>query len=84
MTQYNTLNAKFSNSKLTKLKSGIKNGTRVTSNLSPNVIGDSNDEANFPHKLPLNDTQVLRLLKVFAYGSSANIKLSKNELSKIV
>ena len=30
MTQYKTLNLKFSNSQLNKLKSGIKNGTEVT------------------------------------------------------
>ena len=30
MTQYNTLNLKFSNSQLYQLKSGIKNGTEVT------------------------------------------------------
>ena len=30
MTQYNTLNAKLSNSHLNLLKSGIKNGTEVT------------------------------------------------------
>ena len=31
MTQYNTLNVKLSNSQLDKLKTGIKNGTEVTS-----------------------------------------------------
>ena len=51
MTQYNTLNVKLSNSKLNKLKSGIKNGTEVTLNISSKVVGDSNDENNFPHKL---------------------------------
>ena len=30
MTQYNTLNVKLSNSKLRKLKSGIKNSTELT------------------------------------------------------
>ena len=30
MTQYNTLNIKFSTSQLKKLKSGIQNGTEVT------------------------------------------------------
>ena len=30
MTKYNTLNVKLSNSQLNKLKSGIKNGTKVT------------------------------------------------------
>ena len=34
MAQYNTLNLKFSNLQLNKLKSGIKNGTKVTLNLS--------------------------------------------------
>ena len=29
MTQYNTLNVKMSNLQLNKLKSGIKNGTKV-------------------------------------------------------
>ena len=31
MTQYNTLNVKLSNSQLNKLKSGVKNGVKVTS-----------------------------------------------------
>ena len=49
MTQYNTLNVKFSNSQLNKLKLGIKNGTEVTLKLSSNVVDDSNDGNNFPH-----------------------------------
>ena len=53
MTQYNTLNVKLSNSQLNKLKSAIKNGTGVILNLLPNLIGSSNDETNFPHKLIL-------------------------------
>ena len=57
MTQYNTLNVKLSNSQL-KLKSVIKNGTEVTLNISPNLIGNSNDETNFPRKLLLTNTQV--------------------------
>ena len=53
MTQYNTLNVKLSNSQHNKLKSAIKNGTGVILNLLPNLIGSSNDETNFPHKLIL-------------------------------
>ena len=49
MTIYNTLNVKLSDLQLNTLKSGIKNGTEVTLNLSSNVTGDSNDEANFLH-----------------------------------
>ena len=81
MTQWNTLNLKLCNSQLSKFKSGIKNGTEVTLNLSSNVIGNSNDERNFP-KLLLTNTQVSRLRKVFADNSSANIKLSKTQLHK--
>ena len=50
MTQYNTLNAKFSNSWLNKLKSGRKNVSESTLNLSSNLIGDFNDETNFLYK----------------------------------
>ena len=57
MTQYNTCDGKLSNSQLSKLKSGRKNGSKVTVNLSSRVISDSNDETNFPHKLLLADTQ---------------------------
>ena len=67
MTQCNTLNVKLSNLKLNKLKSGIKDGTKVTLKLSSNVVVDYNDENNFPHKLLLTNTQVSKLCKAFAY-----------------
>ena len=44
------------------------------------MVGDFNNENNFPHKLFI---QVLRLCKIFANGSWANIKLSKTQLHKI-
>ena len=55
MTHYETSNVKLSNSQLVKLKSAINNGTEVTLNLSLNLIGNSNDETNFPHGLLLNN-----------------------------
>ena len=51
MTQYDKLNVKLCNLKLNKLKSAIKNWKKVTLNLSSNIVGDSNDENIFPHKL---------------------------------
>ena len=78
MAQYNTLNAKLSNSQYNKLKSGIKNGAEVTFKISSNIFGDSNDESNFPHKLLLNNTQVSKLRKAFANNSLSKIKLSDN------
>ena len=83
MTQYDSLNVKSCNLQLNKLKLGIKNGTEVTLKISSNVVGESNDENNFPHKLLLTNTQVSRFLKAFANNSSANIKLSKNQVHKI-
>ena len=84
MAQYDTLNVTLSNSQLNKLKSGIKNGTEVTLNLSSNVSGNSNDETNFPRKLLLTNTQVSRIRKTFSNGSLPNIKFSKPQLSKLV
>ena len=55
MTQYNSLNVKFSNSQLNKLISGIKIGPEVTLNFSLSMIGNSNDETNFLRKLLIND-----------------------------
>ena len=84
MIQYNALlNLKLSNLQL-KLKSGIKSGTQVILNLPSNMIGNSNDNTNFPHQLLLANTQVSRLCKTFANGSSDNIKLSKSQLFKMV
>ena len=68
----------MSNLQLNKFKSGIKNGTEVTLKIYSNVVGESNDENNFPHKLLLSNTQVSKLSKTFANNSSANIKLSKS------
>ena len=82
MTQCNTLSIKLSNWQINRFKSGIKNGTEVTLKISSNVVGDSNDENNFLHKLWLTNTQVSRLCKAFANGSSANTT-SKTQLHKI-
>ena len=82
MTQYNSLNVKLSNSQLNKLKSAIKNETEVVLRLSSNMIG--NNEINFAHELLLTDRQVSSLRKSFANNSSADIKLSKTELSKMI
>ena len=81
MTQYNSSNVKLSNSQL-KLKSTIKNETEAVLRLSSNMIG--NNETNFPHNLLLTDKHVVILRKSFASHSSADIKLSKTQLSKMI
>ena len=76
MTQYNTLNVKFSISQFNKLKFAIKNGTEITLKLSSNLIWIFNGESNFLHTLLLTDTQVSKICKAFANGSLANIEFS--------
>ena len=80
MTQYN--NVKLSNSQLNKLKSAIKNETKVVFRLLSNMIG--NNETNFSYKLLLTDRQVSSLRKSFASHWSADIRLSKTQLSKMI
>ena len=69
---------------LNKLKSGIKYDTQVTSNYSSDAVDVSNDTTNFPYKLLIFNTHVLKIRKTFANCSSANIKYSKTQLSKII
>ena len=84
MAQYNTLNVKLSNSPLNEVKSAIKNEIEVVLRLSSNMIGDSDDEINFPHELLLTNRQVANLRKAFADKSSTDIKLSKTQISKMI
>ena len=48
------------------------------------MVGNSDDETNFPHKLLLTNRQVASLHKAFANKSSTDIMLSKIELSKMI
>ena len=48
------------------------------------MIGNSDDETNFPHKLLLYNRQVTDLRKAFASHTSTDIKLSKTQLSKTI
>ena len=84
MTQYNSLNIKLLNSQLNKLKSAIKNETEKVLRLSSNMVGNSDDETNFPHNLLSTNRQVASLRKAFANYLSTDIKLSKTQLSKMM
>ena len=47
------------------------------------MIGNSDDETNFPHKLSLTNRQVANLRKAFSNHTSTDIKLSKAQLTKM-
>ena len=84
MTRCNRANVELSNSQLNKLKSAIKNENDVVIRLFPNMIGDSNDKTNFRHELLLTDRQVSSTRKAVSNNSSADIKFSKTQLSKMI
>ena len=48
------------------------------------MVGNSNDNINFPHELLLINRQVSNIRKAFANHLSTDIKLSKTQLSKII
>ena len=48
------------------------------------MIGDLDDETNFPQRLLLTNEEVANLRKTFANNSSADIKLSKTQVSKMI
>ena len=48
------------------------------------MVGNSDDETNFPHKLLLTNRQVANLCKASVHYLSTDIKLSKTQLSKMV
>ena len=77
------MNVKLSTSQLNKLKSAIKNETDAVLRLPSNVIGNPDDEANFPHKLLLTNRQVANFRKAFANHTSTDIKLPKAQLTKM-
>ena len=84
MTQYNSLNVKLSNSQLNKLKSAIKIESDVVLRISSSMVGNSNDNTNFPHKLLLTNRQVANIRKAFPKKLSRDVKFSKTRLLKMM
>ena len=77
MAQYNSVSAKLINSQLNKLNSAVKNKTKAVLRLLSNMIGNSDDETNFLHKLLLTNRQVANLCRAFKNNSPTDNKLSK-------
>ena len=84
IAQYNSLNVKLSDSQLNKLKSAIKNKTKVILRLLSNMIDNTDDKINFPHQSLLTNRQVANLRKAFASYLSTDIKLSRAQLSTMI
>ena len=80
MLEYNTANAKLSNSQLNKLKSAIKNRQRTTLRISAKMFNSD----NLPHKLLLTTRQTTKLRNAIENNMTTDIKLSKANLDSMV
>ena len=76
MVEYNTVNTKLSDLQLNKLKSAVKNRVGATLTINARMFSAN----NLPHELLLTT----RLRNAIENNMSADIKLSKAQISKII
>ena len=80
MGEYNKVNVKLSSTQLKKLKDAVKNNTGMTLRISLKMF-DGND---LPHDLLLTTRQKTNLRNAFNNNTSADVKLSKAQIKKII
>ena len=80
MDEYNTVNAKLSNSQLNKLKTVGRNNEGKTLRISARMFNSD----NLPHELSLTTRQTTKLRNTIENNISTDIKLSKAQISKII
>ena len=73
MVEYNTVNAKLSNSQLNKLKAAVKNNEEKTLRISTKMFNSD----NLPYALLLTTKQATKLRNVIENNMSTDKKLSK-------
>ena len=80
MVEYNTINAKLSDSQLNKLKSAVKNKQGTTLRMNAKMFSAN----NLPHDLLLKIRQTTKLRNVIENNMSTDIKLKylKSEKSE--
>ena len=80
MVEYKKVNVKLSDGQIKKLKDAVKDniGTTLRTNLK---MFDTND---LPHELLLTTRQKTKLRNAFNNNTSADIKLSKAQINKII
>ena len=80
MVEYNTENAKLSESQLNKLKIANKNRQGTTLRMNTRMFSANNS----PHELLLTTRQTTKLRNAIKNNMSTDIKLSKAQISKII
>ena len=80
MVEYNTVNAKLSNSQVNKLESAVKSNEGTTLRMNARIINSD----NLPHELLLTTRQTTKLKNAIENNMSTDIKLSKAQIFKII
>ena len=80
MVEYNTVNAKLSDSQLSKLKNAVKNKQGTNSRINVKMFNGK----NLPHELIPTRRQATKLRSAIENNISTDIKLSKAQISKII
>ena len=80
MVEYSKVNVKLSDTQVKELKDAVKNNTGTTLRISLEMF----DKNNLPHELLLTTRQKTKLRNAFNNNMSADIKLSKAQISKII
>ena len=80
MVEYNTVNAKLSNSQLNKLKTAVKRNEETTLRINARMFSSQ----DLPHKLLLTQRQITKLRNNIEDNMSTDIKLSKVQILKII
>ena len=80
MVEYNKVNVKLSDAQIKKLKDAVKDNTGTTLRINLEMF-DGND---LPHELLLTTRQKTKLRNAFNNNTSADIKLSKAQINKII
>ena len=80
MVKHTKINVKLSDTQLKKLKDAVKDNKRTTLRIKLKMF-DGND---LPHELLLTTRQKTKLRNTFNNNMSADVKLSKAHISKII
>ena len=80
MVEYDTINAKLSDSQLNKQKSTVKNNQRTALIVNVKMLRAN----NLAHELLLTTRQKTKLRNAIENNMSTCIKLSKAQISKII
>ena len=80
MVEYSKVNIKLSDTQLKKLKTAVKDKTGTSLRMSLKMLAEN----ELTHELLLVTRQKTKLINVFNNNMSTDLKLSRDQISKII